>query len=116
VFTRGGRTDNIFFYDIEADGLSLDDKREPVAENDLPDCLSRWRARDSKRDTKRTAKAFFVPVSEIRAANFDLSLSRYKERVYQVESYDSPKVILGRMKALNEDIARDLSELEELLG
>ena len=116
VFTKGGRTDNVFFYDVEADGLSLDDKREPVDENDLPDCLARWRARDPKKDTDRTAKAFFVPASEIREANYDLSLSRYKKTVYKEEEYDPPQVILERMKALNDDIASDLAELEEMLG
>src|ERR1700738_2815203 len=79
VFTKGGRTDNVFFYDVEADGLSLDDKREQIDENDLPDCLARWRARDPKKDMDRTAKSFFVSASEIREANYDLSLSRFKE-------------------------------------
>jgi type I restriction enzyme M protein len=116
VFTKGGRTDNVFFYDIEADGFSLDDKREPVAENDLPDCLGRWQARNPKKDTDRTAKAFFVPAAEIRASHYDLSLNRYKERVHQEEEYDPPGVILDRMKALNEEIASDLAELEEMLG
>ena len=116
VFTKGGRTDNVFFYDVQADGLSLDDKREPVAANDLPDCLARWRGRDESKDTDRKDKAFFVSAKDIRAANYDLSLSRYQERVYQEEEYDPPQVILGRMKALNDDIANDLAELEEMLG
>jgi type I restriction enzyme M protein len=116
VFTKGGRTDNVFFYDVQADGRSLDDKREPVAENDLPDCLARWRARDPRKDTDRTEKAFCVPVKEIREANYDLSLSRYKETVYEEEKYDPPRVILERMKALNDDIASDLAELEGMLG
>lgn len=116
VFTKGGRTDNVFFYDVEADGLSLDDKREPVAENDLPDCLARWRSRDPKKDTDRTSKAFFVSAAEIKEAGYDLSLSRYKERVYEDEDYDAPHVILGRMRTLNEEIAVDLAELEEMLG
>jgi type I restriction enzyme M protein len=116
VFTKGGRTDNVFFYDVEADGLSLDDKREPVAENDLPDCLARWRSRDPATDTDRTSKAFFVSAAEIKAAGYDLSLSRYKERVYEEEDYDPPHMILGRMMALNEEIAGDLAELEEMLG
>ena len=85
VFTKGGRTDNVFFYDVQADGLSLDDKREPVDKNDLPDCLTRWRARDPAKDTDRTGKAFFVTAVEIRKANYDLSLSRYKETVYEEE-------------------------------
>ena len=116
IFTKGGRTDNVFFCDVQADGLSLDDKREPVQENDLPDCLANWRSRDPAKDTDRTAKAFFVPAAEIREANYDLSLRRYKESVYEEEKYDPPSVILGRMKALNDEIATDLAELEEMLG
>jgi type I restriction enzyme M protein len=115
VFTKGGRTDNVFFYDVEADGLSLDDKREPVEQNDLPDCLARWKARNPKRDIDRTAKAFFVPASEIREANYDLSLGFYKSPVYQEERYDSPQIILSQMKAINDEIVRDLVELEEML-
>lgn len=116
VFTKGGRTDNVFFYDVEADGFSLDDKREPVAENDLPDCLARWRSRDPAKDTDRTSKAFFVSAAEIKEAGYDLSLTRYKERVYEEEYYEPPKMILGRMKSLNNEIADDLAGLEELLG
>ena len=116
VFTKGGRTDNVFFYDLQADGFSLDDKREKVTENDLPDCLTRWRTRDHEKDTDRTDKAFFVPVEEIKEANFDLSLSRYKEIVYEEEEYDPPQVILKRMKALNDKISSDLAELGEMLG
>jgi len=100
VFTKGGRTDNVFFYDVQADGLSLDDKREPVAENDLPDCLARWRSRGPKKDTDRTAKAFFVPASDVREANYDLSLGRYKKTVYKEEKYEPPQVLLERMNHL----------------
>jgi type I restriction enzyme M protein len=116
VFTKGGRSDDVFFYEVQADGLSLDDKREPVDENDLPDCLGRWRVRNPNTDTDRTAKGFFVPVQEIREANYDLSLSRYKETVHEEEYYDPPQVILERLKALNDDIASDITELEEMLG
>ena len=116
VFTKGGCTDNVFFYEVQADGLSLDDKREPVDKNDLPDCLTRWRARDPAKDTDRTGKAFFVRAAEIRKANYDLALSRYKEIVYEEEEYDPPQVILERMKMLNNEISSDLSELEEMLG
>lgn len=116
VFTRGGRTDNVFFYDVHADGRSLDDKREPVEQNDLPDCLDRWRERDPKKDTDRTEKAFFVPAAEIREAGYDLSLSRYKETLYEEEELDPPQIILERMKALNTEISSDLAALEEMLG
>ncbi|MDE0159984.1 MAG: N-6 DNA methylase [Candidatus Dadabacteria bacterium] len=115
VFTKGGCTDNVFFYDVQADGFSLDDKRDPVDSNDLPNCLARWQARDPKKDVDRKDKAFFVNAEEICRANYDLSLSRYKERVYNEEKHDPPKVILERMKILNDDIANDLSELEEVL-
>lgn len=116
VFTKGGRTDNVFFYDVQADGYSLDDKREPVAEDDLPDCLDRWQTRDPYRDDDRTNKAFFVLAEEIRKSNYDLSLNRYKEMVYEEEKYDPPKAILERMKALNDEISKDLLKLEEMLG
>ncbi len=116
VFTKGGRTDNVFFYDVQADGFSLDDKRGPVDANDLPDCLARWQARDPKKDIDRKDKAFFVPAEEIHKANYDLSLDCYKERVYEEEKYDPPKVILERMKVLNENITNDFAELEKMLG
>lgn len=116
IFTKGGRTDNVFFYDVRADGLSLDDKREPVVENDLPDCLTRWRRRDPKKDNDRTDKAFFVPASEIRESAYDLSLSRYHTKPYEEQKFDPPQVILGRMKTMNDEIGADLAELEEMLG
>ena len=116
VFTKGGRTDDVFFYDIEADGLSLDDKRDPIDDNDLPDCLEAWKKRDVQKDTDRKKKAFFVPAEEIRQLNYDLSLSRYKEQVYEEQAYDPPPEILDRMKQLNAQIVQDLSNLEEMLG
>jgi type I restriction enzyme M protein len=116
VFTKGGRTDDVFFYDLEADGYSLDDRREPVDANDLPACLAAWRDRDAKQDTDRTQKAFTVPAKDIREANYDLSLGKYKVRAYGAHEYDPPALIIGRMKKLNDDIGIDLAELEELLG
>lgn len=116
VFTKGGRTDNVFFYDVQADGFSLDDKREPVEENDLPDCLNRWCAHDQQMNRDRSDKAFFVSKEEIRKANYDLSLNRYKEIVYIEAEYDSPQVILERMGNLNSEIASDLAMLEKTLG
>lgn len=115
VFTKGGRTDNVFFFDVQADGYSLDDKREPVTENDLPDCLERWRARDVAKDNDRKAKAFIVPAKEIRKSNYDLSLNRYKEMVYDEDEYDPPKEILLRMKELEKEIMKGITELEGML-
>jgi len=112
VFTKGGRTDNVFFYDVEADGLSLDDKRDEVEENDLPDCLVRWQSRDPKTDADRSAKHFFVTAEDIRTNRFDLSINRYKEVQHKEEEYEPPKEILARMRALEAEIQADLIELE----
>ncbi len=116
VFTKGGRTGQVFFYDVQADGLSLDDKRTEVAENDLPDMLERWQRRDPKQDTDRTRKHFFVAAADIRANKYDLSLNRYKETVYQEEQYDPPKEILERMMDLEQEIMADMEELRGMLG
>ena len=116
VFTKGGRTNQVFFYDVQADGLSLDDKRTEVAENDLPDMLERWQQRDPKQDTDRTRKHFFVPAADIRDNKYDLSLNRYKETVYQEEQYEPPKEILERMMDLEKEIMVDMEELRGMLG
>lgn len=115
VFTKGGETDQVFFYDVGTDGFSLDDKRDPVKENDLPDALVRWQKKNAKKDTDRTAKHFVVPVAEIREKNFDLSINRYKEAVHEEVKYESPKVILGKLRALEAEIAKDLKALEGML-
>lgn len=115
VFTKGGKTDHVFFYDVGADGFSLDDRRDPVKENDLPDALERWRKRSAKKDTDRTAKHFIVPVGEIREKAFDLSINRYKEVKQEAVTYDPPKQIIGRLRALEKQIGEDLNALEGLL-
>jgi type I restriction enzyme M protein len=115
VFTKGGKTDHVFFYDVGADGFSLDDKRDPVKENDLPDALDRWRRKNPKKDIDRTAKHFMVPVADIEAKGFDLSINRYKEAVHEEVQHESPKVILKKLRKLEEEIAADLKELEGML-
>lgn len=115
IFVKGGKTENVWFYDMEADGLSLDDKRQKVPENDIPDVITRWQARDPKKDTDRTKKAFFVPVEEIVENKFDLSINRYKEVPYEEVHYDPPKVILGKLRAIEEEITKGLDELEGML-
>ena len=116
VFTKSGKTENVFYYDVQADGFSLDDRREPTPDkNDLPDLIKRWKKRDPKKDTDRTDKAFFVPVKEIRDNKYDLSINRYKEIVYQEEEYDPPKEILAQMKKLETEILTDMNELEGML-
>jgi type I restriction enzyme M protein len=115
-FTKDGRTTDVWFYDVQADGYSLDDKRDPVEANDLPDVRKRWAKRNPKKDTDRTAKAFFVPKAEIAGNGYDLSINRYKEIVHEEVEYDPPKVIIGRLKKLEAEIANDLEALEAMLG
>jgi len=116
VFTKGGRTDNVFFYDVQGDGFSLDDKREPQPDkDDLPDMLTRWQQRDPKKDSDRTRKHFFVTADQIRENKYDLSINRYKETVYEEERYDPPKEILERMMGLEKEIMADMEQLRGML-
>ncbi len=115
IFTKGGETKNVWFYDVQADGYSLDDKRVPVEQNDLPDAFEKWQNRDPVKDTDRTQKNFFVPVDEIRQNNYDLSINRYKEIVYEEEEYEEPKGILEKLKKIENEIAEGLNEIEEML-
>lgn len=115
VFRKAGKTEDVFFYDVQADGFSLDDKRDPVKDDDLPKALERWRARDPEKDTNRTAKHFMVPVAEIREKGFDLSINRYKVAVHEVVQHERPKAILKRLRALEAEIAEELRAIEALL-
>ena len=120
MFTKVGvekdGTDFVWFYDMEADGLSLDDKRQPIEANDIPDLLARWQTRDPQKDGDRTAKAFFVPKQEIKENGYDLSINRYKEIEYEEVEYEPPMVILGKLRALEAEISADLDALERMLG
>lgn len=115
VFTKGGQTDQVFYYDVSADGFSLDDKRTRIEANDIPDVIAQWKNREPKKDTNRAGKYFFVPKEEIRANKYDLSINRYKKVVYREKSYDPPKDILDRMIALEQEIMIDMKELGRLL-
>ena len=116
VFTKGGRTDEVWFYDVQADGFSLDDKRTPQpGKDDIPDLLARWNKRNPKKESDRTAKHFFVPVADIRANKYDLSLNRYKETKHEEATYDPPKTILKRMNKLGQEVLKDIADLEGML-
>ena len=115
VFTKGGKTNEVFFYDVEADGFSLDDKRDPIEVNDLPDALERWKKRDHTRDIVRTAKWFVVAATEIAEKKYDLSLNRYKETVNREERHEPPRAILDRMKRLETEIVVGLDQLGGML-
>lgn len=115
VFARGGKTDHVFFYDVEADGFSLDDKRDAVETNDLPNALVSWRGKSVKKGADRTSKHFMVPVKEIEAKDFDLSINRYKEVKHEEVAFVPPKDIIARLRGLEAEISRDLKELEAIV-
>lgn len=117
VFTKtgAGGTDKVWFYDMKADGFSLDDKRNPVAENDIPDILARFHNLAGETSRARTEQSFFVPKSEIERNNYDLSINRYKEVVHEKIEYDKPDVILTRIDTLIADIAAQTKKVREML-
>ena len=115
--TNSGGTDDVWFYDMQADGYSLDDKRTPQPEkSDLADILARWRNREAERERARTDQSFFVPKAEIADNDYDLSINRYKEVEYDAVEYDPPGVIMERLANLEEEIANGREDLEGLLG
>ena len=119
IFTKSGETQDVFFYDVEADGLSLDDKRLPVKFNDLPDVVAQWNKWDCGKGKKhfkdRRKKAFFVTADEIRRQKYDLSVNRYREESYDEPEYDDPRDILTRLTTIEASIASDLNELMGML-
>ena len=117
LFTREGRTDQVFFYDVKTDGFTLDDKRTPRPdEDDTKGLPAIWHARNSTAMTDRRAKGFFVPVDEIRGNEYDLSINRYKVVDHEEVETEAPGVILARLKVLEAEIARDIAVLEGLVG
>jgi type I restriction enzyme M protein len=143
--TNSGGTDNVWFYDMQADGFSLDDKRTPLIKNqeltteadaidtsllnnntppsehkshqlnNIPDVLYRWQQSDKETGRKRTEQSFTVPLAEIVANDYDLSLNRYKQVVYEEVKYDEPKVILERIKSLQQAMDQGIADLEKML-
>lgn len=117
IFTKtgAGGTDKVWFYDMQADGLSLDDKRQTVNANDIPDIINRYHNLENEKDRKRTEKSFFVPKKEIVKNDYDLSINRYKEIEYDEVEYEAPKVIIQRIKELEQQILDGLSDIEGMV-
>jgi len=115
--TNSGGTGEVWFYDMQSDGFSLDDKRTPQpGRSDLPDILTRWQNRQAEKKRQRTDRSFLVPKAEIAGNDYDLSINRYKEVEYEAVKHDPPQVILGRLAKLEEEIAAGQRELEGMLG
>lgn len=117
VFTKtgAGGTDKVWFYDMKADGFSLDDKRSETTDNDIPDIIARFANLEGEADRAKTEQSFFVGKDEIVENKYDLSINRYKEVVYEKVEYDAPDVILDRLAVLNTEIAAKTEELRGML-
>lgn len=117
VFTKtgAGGTDKVWFYDMRADGYSLDDKRTPVSDNDIPDIVARFHNREAEEERKRTEQSFLVPIEEIREHDYDLAFNTYKETVREVVEYEAPEVILDRLHDLEEKFLQGMIKLDRLL-
>jgi len=118
VFTKTGYggTDNVWFYDMHADGFSLDDKRSPVTENDIPDIISRFINIDAEKDRKRTEQSFIVPKEEIVNNDYDLSINKYKQTEYVPVEYPSTAEIMAELDRIELEIGTEMEALRSLLG
>ena len=115
LFARDGETRSVFFYEVENDGFSLDDKRDKIDKDDLPDCLERWNRRDAVKDLNRAEKAFFVTRDEIAETGFDLSHRRYQEIVFEEKECASPGALIENLECIEQEIQESLTELKGLL-
>ena len=117
IFTKTGHggTDKVWFYDMKADGFSLDDKRNPINENDIPDIIQRFRNREQETQRKRTEQSFFVEKQDIVDNEYDLSINKYKEVEYVPVEYPSTQEIMANLHELEMEITKNLAELDEML-
>ena len=118
IFTKTGHggTDKVWFYDMKADGFSLDDKRSPVADNDIPDIITRFRHLDAEADRQRTEQSFLVPRQEIVDNGYDLSINKYKKTEYKPVEYPSTSEIMAQIREMEMKIGEEMEALEEMLG
>jgi len=115
IFVKGGKTEKVWFYDMQSDGFSLDDKRDKLETSDIPEIIEHWKKRDKEDNSDRKHKNFFVPVKEIIDNNYDLSINRYKEINYKEVKYEKPSVILGKIEGIEEEIKKEIKMLRELV-
>jgi len=115
IFVKGGNTENVWFYDMKNDGYSLDDKREIISKNDIPDIIHKWKIRDSKIDLDKKENAFFIRKCDIGNNDYDLSINRYKEIKTTIVEYESSEIILKRINSIEKDILNDLKTINNEL-
>lgn len=111
-----GGTKKVWFYDMEADGYSLNDNRNPIEENDIPDIIECFKNLSDQEKNPRTGKSFMVDKEEIAANDYDLSINKYKEIEYEEVDYDPPHVIIERLESMEKEIADGLEDLKKMLG
>ncbi len=111
-FTKGEPTKEVWFYDMENDGFSLDDKRTKIDKDDIPDIIERFKARRKEDNSDRAKKHFFVPIKQIKDNNYDLSISKYREITYEEVKYEKPEVIKKKILDLENKIIEILKEIE----
>lgn len=118
VFTKtgAGGTDNVWFYDMKADGFSLDDKRTEIADNDIPDIIERFGNLENEKDRQRTDQSFFVSKQEIADNDYDLSINKYKKTEYKPVEYPPTSEIMASIRELEKQIGKEFDELEKLLN
>ena len=114
--TNASGTENVWFYDMKADGYSLDDKRSEIKENDIPDIIARFHNRDTEAERKRTEQSFFVPKAEIVDNGYDLSINKYKKTEYKPVEYPPTSEIMAQIRELEMQIGEEMAKLEETLG
>ena len=112
VFVKGGETEKIWYYDMKADGYSLDDKRNKTVVNDIPHIVAQWYKRHDMEQSDRTANCFWVARKEIETNDYDLSLNRYKEEVFKETQYEPPETILAKIESLEHEIMKGISSLK----
>ena len=117
IFTKTGHggTDNVWFYDMTADGFSLDDKRSPVSENDIPDIIERFNNLEAEKNRERTEQSFFVPKDEITANDYDLSINKYKKTEHVAVEYPPTSEILAEIESINKQVEEEFKQLKALL-
>lgn len=117
IFTKDpAGTNDVWFYDMKADGFSLDDKRSPVDDNDIPDIIERFKNRENEKSRERTEQSFFVSKQGIVDNDYDLSINKYKKIEYVPVEYPPTSEIMAEIRSLEKDIAKEMDELEKLLN
>lgn len=115
IFSKGEKTDKIWFYDMQADGYSLDDKRAKIEQNDIPDIIEKWSSRNKNKEPKKGDKWLWVDIEEIKRNKYDLSISRYKPIEYEEVEHEKPKVIINNIQKIEKEIANLLEEINNSL-